>query len=367
MRRRHFETLQPICPRCRAQGVGDHRLRLAAVFEERDGDVLSGILHCPHTGCQREYPILDGIPLLVPDVQRYVADNVFYLNARADLPPALASLIGDCAGSNSVFDVARQHLSIYAWDGFAEFDPHEAESPGMEPGAVVRCLERGLALVENPRGSPVIDVGCAVGRSTFEMAARVEGLVLGVDLSIPMLRLARGALREATVRYPRRRVGVVYDVREFPVSFPGRERLDFWACDALALPFADGAFAQAIALNVLDCVASPLDMLTGLARVLQPGAPALLSTPYDWSPGATAPQAWIGGHSQRSDEAGASEPMLRRVLRGGGHPLEIRELRLVGEIEHFPWHARLHDRAVVAYDSHLIALARVGPTEGAAQ
>jgi SAM-dependent methyltransferase len=325
------------------------------VFEEIDDDVLSGVLHCPAAACQREFPVLDGIPLLVPDVQRYVADNLFYLNARDDLPPAMASLIGDCAGSGSVFDVARQHLSIYAWDGFAEFDADEAPG-GIEPGAVARCLGRALGLTGGRGGSPVVDVGCAVGRSTFELANHVDGLVLGVDLSVPMLRLAREALRHGTVRYPRRRVGVVYDVREFPVSFAGSERVDFWACDALALPFADGAFAQAVALNVLDCVASPLDLLTGLARVLRSGASALLSTPYDWSPGATAPPAWIGGHSQRGEERGASEPLLRRLFRGGGHPLEIRELRLAGEIEHFPWHARLHDRALVSYDVHVVAL-----------
>jgi SAM-dependent methyltransferase/uncharacterized protein YbaR (Trm112 family) len=329
------------------------------VFAEAGGDVSSGMLHCPNAVCQREYPIVDGIPVLVPDLQRYVADNLTSLNARADLPPALASLVGDCAGPNSPFDVERQHLSIYAWDAFAELDPQDAGAAGPSPGAVVRCLERGLALAGSRRDAPVIDVGCAVGRSTFELAARVDGLVLGVDLSLPMLRLAQRVLRDGVVRYPRRRVGVVYDVREFGASFAGSDRVDFWACDALALPFADGAFAQAIALNVIDCVASPLDLLGGLARVLRGGASAVLSTPYDWSPGATAPQAWIGGHSQRGDDGGASEPMLRRLLRGGGHPLEVRELRLVDEVEHVPWHARLHERSVVIYDTHLVALERV--------
>jgi len=335
------------------QGNAGHALRLAAVFDERDGDVRAGILHCPDRGCQREFPILDGIPLLVPDVQRYVADNLFALTARDDLPPALASLLGDCAGSGSAFDVARQHLSIYGWDAFAEFDPAETSTA---PGAVARCLDRGLALLGSPPASPGLDVGCAVGRSTFEMARRTDGLVLGIDLSVPMLRLAQRVLQGGTVRYPRRRVGVVYDERAFPVSFAGAERVDFWACDALALPFPDGTFAQAVALNVLDCVASPLDMLGGIARVLSPGGTAVLSTPYDWSPGATAPPAWIGGHSQRAEDEGASEPLLRRLFRGGGHPMEMRNLRLRGELEHFPWHARLHDRSVVSYDVHVIAL-----------
>ena len=39
--------------------------------------------------------------------------------------------------------------------------------------------------------------------------------------------------------------------------------------------------------------------------------------------------------------------------------MEIHALRLVGEIEHFPWHARLHDRAVVSYDVHVIGVENV--------
>jgi SAM-dependent methyltransferase/uncharacterized protein YbaR (Trm112 family) len=359
VRRRHFETLAPICPRCAAEGLGTQPLGLATVAEEVDGDVLTGILHCPGPRCRGEFPIVDGIPMLVPDVQRFVADALVHLNARDDLPAALVSLLGDCAGAGSPFDVARQHVSIYAWDGYAEFDPQEsiaARGGPLAPGAVARCLERGLSMLPLPGAAPVLDVGCAVGRSTFELAGRGDGLVLGIDLSIPMLRLARSVLRSGRVRYPRRRVGLVYDEREFPVAFAGTDRVDFWACDALSPPFADRTFGQAVGLNVLDCVASPVALLSRLGCLLRVGGTALLSTPYDWSPAATAPQAWVGGHSQRGEGAGASEPLLRQLLRGGGHPMEVATLRLLGESEHVPWHARLHDRATMAYDVHVFGL-----------
>jgi SAM-dependent methyltransferase len=204
----------------------------------------------------------------------------------------------------------------------------------------------------------VIDIGCSVGRTSFEHAARSSGLVLGIDLSIPMLRLASCALRHGVVRYPRRRVGIVYDEREFPVRFEGADRVDFWACDVLALPFAAGTFAHATALNVLDCVASPLDMLIALKDVLRAGGTALLSTPYDWSAAATSPAAWIGGHSQRGPHAGASEPLLESLLSGGSHPSAVQSLRRIASIEHFPWHARLHDRSSVTYDVHVVGLAK---------
>src|SRR5690606_26253462 len=126
---------------------------------------------------------------------------------------------------------------------------------------VVDVLERGLELAGPlPEGS-TLDVGCSMGRPAFELAERRAGLVLGVDLNFAMLRVASRALREGVARYPRRRVGLVYDRREVPLSFPGAERVDFWACDALALPFADDTFALATSFNVLDCVVDPRDHL----------------------------------------------------------------------------------------------------------
>ncbi len=223
-----------------------------------------------------------------------------------------------------------------------------------ESGSVVRVLERGLDLgAEIPEG-PLLDLGCAVGRTTFELAARTGRLVLGVDLSYAMLRLAARVLREELVRYPRRRVGLVYDRRDFPASFPSAENVDFWACDALALPFPIGSFAAIVGLNVLDCVQSPHDLLASLPRLLADNGKAILSTPYDWSPNATPVEAWLGGHSQRGENAGASEPVLRALLTPGAHPASVEGLRIVAEEPSLSWRVRLHDRAVMEYRVHLV-------------
>ena len=115
-----------------------------------------------------------------------------------------------------------------------------------------------------PASGPIIDTGCSVGRSSFELARRSKDLVLGVDLNFAMLRVASEVLRHGTVRYPRRRAGLVYERREIPVSLEGSERVDFWACDAAALPFPPGTFVLALNLNVLDCVYGPRDLLVSV-------------------------------------------------------------------------------------------------------
>jgi SAM-dependent methyltransferase/uncharacterized protein YbaR (Trm112 family) len=356
MRRRHLAELRPVCPVCRAARGVEAPLGLAAVLRESGEHVIEGTLRCPEAACQREYPIVDGIPLLLGNLRAYVAGAIDQIQARGDLTAATESLLGDCCGPGSSFDVTRQHLSTYAWDHYGDLDPDEPSK--SEPGSIQRLLDRGLVLAGKlPRG-PILDLGCSVGRSTFALADLIGGLVVGVDLSYAMLRLAAQVLREGQVRYPRRRVGLVYDRRDFPVRLAGSENVDFWACDALALPFPAGTFGAVVALNVLDCVQSPHDLLSSLPRLLAKNGKAILSTPYDWSPAATPVEAWLGGHSQRGPDAGASEPVLRALLTPGAHPASIDGLEVVAEDADVPWRVRMHDRAILEYRAHLIVAKR---------
>jgi SAM-dependent methyltransferase len=360
VRRRHFETLRPVCPVCRVGGGSEHLLRLAQVVREEGEHILEGALHCTNPACLREYPIIDGVPLIIANLRQYVADNVLSIYARRDLSDFLESVLGDCCGPNSTFGQLRQHLSSYAWDHYGDLDPKQSgEEP--RPGSMLRTLEIGLkaAGVDGQPGS-IIDVGCSVGRGTFALAEQTGGLVLGVDLHFPMLRLAAEALRQGMVRYPRRRAGLVYERREFPVRFGHTENVDFWACDVTALPFAAGSFSMAVGLNVLDCVQPPRELLVSIGQVLRAQGKLVLTCPYDWAASATPLEAWLGGHSQRSPMAGSCEAVLRALLTPGAHPGSVNTLRLLAERDNVPWHVRLHDRSVMSYRAHLVVAERVG-------
>jgi SAM-dependent methyltransferase/uncharacterized protein YbaR (Trm112 family) len=354
MRRPHFEALKPVCPRClRDLGV-QAPLELGTVLDARGDVVFEGILLCPTPTCRSEYPIVDGIPLIVADLRQFVTNNTLALLARRDLSDAIESLLGDCMGPGSAFDTQRLYLSTYAVDHYGDLDPAHGEGPS--PGAIRRVADVALAAAGALPAGPVLDVGCSVGRTSFHLAGQTSELVLGVDLSVDMLRLAQDVLHHGRVRFPRRRVGLVYERREVEAVFPGAERVDFWAIDATALPFAPGTFGLVASLNVLDCVGSPYDHLAAVSRVLAPGGAGLLACPFDWSAGATQPQAWLGGHSQRAPNGGSSVEVLRSLLAGGGHGHALAELAIEREIDDVPWTVRLHDRAFMQYRSYLAIL-----------
>lgn len=358
MRIGHFELLRPVCPACRSRDGTDSQLAISIVEAEAEGDIESGIVNCPI--CGAEFPIIDGMPVIVPDVPRFVRENLFYLVARTDLTPAVESLLGDATGPDSGLQSIRQHVSSYVWDHWGDQDTaEEGDAPGAaQPGSIVRMLARGLELFSSdiPEG-PLLDLGCGPGRTVAELASRTGRTVLGIDLSIPLARTARQALVEGEVDYPRRRIGLVYDRRRFAVSCPARQLMDIWICDALALPFAAGTFALASALNVLDCVARPREALVEIDRVLRPQGGALLALPFDWTGHVTPVEEWLGGHSQRAAHAGSAEAILEMLLSEGA--LATGRLRCLEPPVEVPWHVRLHNRSCMHYTVHLLAARRI--------
>ena len=149
---------------------------------------------------------------------------------------------------------------------------------------------------------------------------------------------------------------MVYDRREFCADFANRDRIDFWVCDALALPFPNSSFSFVSSMNLIDCVSSPHEHLVNLERILMNQGKALLATPYDWASSATAPEAWIGGHSQRSEKQGKSEEHIKDLFKDGNSSARIANLKLMGEKEGEPWTVRLHERSVMKYLVHLLAV-----------
>ena len=381
MRLRHFEALRPHCPVCYRDRGERAPLSLGATLR-REGDVIvEGILLCPSPGCQREYPILDGIPIIMAGLREFLAQNLFQAMMRDDLSEAMESILGDCSGPATLLNAVRHQLSCYAWDHYGLHDPAEPSPMGAplgaapssapkppgpsshapRPGAAVRVLERGIALAAALPEGPIVNLGCSVGGTTFALAEQTGRLVVGIDLNLAMLRLASRALLRSEVWYPRKRTGVVYDQRRFPVRFDQAENVDFWACDVAALPFADETFALASLLNLIDCVSAPRAMIAEAARVLAGSGKAVITSPYDWSAAATPIETWLGGHSQRGPGHGDSAAVLRALLTPGGHPAAVAGLAVEAEIDEVPWHVRLHDRSTVAYAVHLVVAKKSAP------
>ena len=350
MRLQHFHQLRPHCLACRSDD-SEFPLTISRAIREVDDDIREGLLCCSNSDCRYEYPVIDGIPFLVPTLPEFVAANADTIRARTDLSAMINSVLGDCCGPDAAFNITRQHLSSYGWCHYGDLDPELSDPNAGATVHALRALHDGRPRVSGN----TIDLGCSVGRGTFELAESSGHLTLGVDVNIAMLRMAQEVMTTGRVRYPLRQVGLVYDECDFSAHFPMTQQVDFWACDVTCLPFSKQTFSHCLSLNTLDSVPSPAGLLQSIARIMAAGGTAQVACPYDWSSAVTPLPGWIGGHSQRAEHGGRSEAVLRQLLEAG----ELsRHLEVVTETDNIPWTVRTNSRSRMNYTLHATTLRR---------
>jgi SAM-dependent methyltransferase len=310
----------------------------------RDRRRGQGILGCPAPECRARFPIIDGLPVLVADLPRFLGDAAVYLLAREDLDEELADLLGSLLPPGSWFDATRQHLSGYVRDHWGHCDPGDRAAP--VPGQAWALAQAGLAMAGAVCG-PVIELGAAAGGVTRALADRFDTPVLGIDLSAPLARFAARALPGGTLRYPLRLAGTAYEERRITIPPPLRDNASFWLADAMVPPLEPECAGLVVALNLLDVVSDPAALLRSAAALLRPGGHLLLCTPFDWSTAATPVGAWLGARS-----AATAAPDV------GAWAESVSGLDIAGRTSEHRWEVRVHARATMHYRAELLVLRR---------
>jgi len=127
-----------------------------------------------------------------------------------------------------------------------------------------------------------LDLGCAVGRSTFEMA-RSCAEVIGIDFSHAFIRAAEALRRGETLVYQRLDEGSLttpLEARAPQEIDAGRIR--FLQGDAMNLPADLGCFDRVHAANLLCRLPEPERLLERLPSLVSPGGELVLATPCTW-------------------------------------------------------------------------------------
>jgi len=166
------------------------------------------------------------------------------------------------------------------------FGPHDAL---FYP---VRCVTEFVPLAD--RVDRALDLGCAVGRSAFELT-RTAQKVIGIDLSQRFISAAQEIQRSGEIQFRRHEEGNAYTSisRRLDPAID-RSRCQFEVGDALRLRSDLGTFDFILAANLIDRVHSPKELLAVLRRLLNPGGHLLIASPYTWLSEFTPTQEWLG-------------------------------------------------------------------------
>ncbi|MEI6605870.1 MAG: methyltransferase domain-containing protein [Verrucomicrobiota bacterium] len=137
-----------------------------------------------------------------------------------------------------------------------------------------------------------LDLGCAVGRSSFEMARTCDD-VLGIDFSHAFIRAAEALRGGESLVYHRIEEGTQRTAltARRPAGVTGRN-LRFSQGDAMDLATDLGAFDRVHAANLLCRLAEPQRLLERLPSLVRPGGELVLATPCTWLEEFTPPAHW---------------------------------------------------------------------------
>ncbi len=170
-----------------------------------------------------------------------------------------------------------------------EFGPRSAL--GFAVRAVSETFEEDQPLDEGR----ALDLGCAVGRSSFELA-RHCGEVIGIDFSHRFVEAAGGLQRKGALDYDRADEGTLTTrlVARVPSEID-RSRVRFETGDAMALREGLGVFDRVLAANLLCRLSEPRRCLERFAGLVRPGGQLVITTPGTWMDEFTPRDHWLGG------------------------------------------------------------------------
>ncbi len=199
------------------------------------------------------------------------------------------------------------HQDQYETDTLAAqyCDAHYGEAHFGVPNFPLTCAGICLELMANRHRGNALDLGCAVGRASFELARGGFERVTGLDFSTRFFRLAARMQEEGYLRYAFPEEGEVVSFHEVGLEGLGlegvRERVAFYQADACNIPDKFGGFDLVLAANLIDRLYSPRRFLTTIHRYMNRGGLLVITSPYTWSEEFTKREEWLGGYREAGE------------------------------------------------------------------
>jgi putative 4-mercaptohistidine N1-methyltranferase len=159
----------------------------------------------------------------------------------------------------------------------------------------IRCVTECLDAARLPAGARALDLGCAVGRSSFELARRCAE-VIGIDFSARFVNVATHLRNNGSFGFSYIAEGeLTHPHRALVPADIDRTRVKFEQGDAVNLRAGLGVFDVVLMANLIDRVPDPAKCLNQLPGLLKHGGQLIIASPYTWLSDYTPRGKWLGG------------------------------------------------------------------------
>jgi len=202
----------------------------------------------------------------------------------------------------------QQDVSVYETDRmvseYIEF--HYGEARLGVPNFAVACVDAIRDVYDGAR-ERALDLGCAVGRSSFELAKDFTH-VDAIDFSVRLIEPPTNLQKRGSQRYVIHDEGDLVSYKEIALDdFDGyeavKDRVQFMQGDACNLPEKYNDYDLVFAGNLIDRLYDPAQFLALIKGRICDGGYLVLASPYSWSEDFTPREKWLGGFKADTGES----------------------------------------------------------------
>jgi 5-histidylcysteine sulfoxide synthase/putative 4-mercaptohistidine N1-methyltranferase len=162
----------------------------------------------------------------------------------------------------------------------------------------VQCARFAVTAMGDRPKRRALDLGCAVGRSSFELARSFD-FVNGLDFSARFIRIAFQMQEKGVIHYELLEEGQIVSYHERQLTdFDLQEtagKVEFFQADATNLKPQFTGYDLILAANLIDRLYDPKKFLTTIHERLAMGGLLVLTSPYTWLEEFTQRENWVGG------------------------------------------------------------------------
>jgi len=230
-----------------------------------DNDCKEGMLIC--NACSQRYPIIEGIAVIVKNFVEFCSERMITFGKwlleveSSKLKNFLVEIAKNIEKKdivNNRYENEGLYYQSYNWLHNENFESDKflhLMRWKIKPSDIYKKLASNV--IFNPEGI-ALDLGCALGLSTFEIAKKY-GFVIGIDTSFSFIKEARKKSKE---------IGIT--------------NTEFIVADILYLPFKYQKFDLIFGLNVIEFV--PITkLLEEIHDILKPHCIFIITSPYDYN------------------------------------------------------------------------------------
>ncbi len=162
-----------------------------------------------------------------------------------------------------------------------------------------------------------LDLGCATGRASFELA-KIFDTVVGVDFSVRFIKVGSSLKNDGFINFYDTTEGDLKTKKTITIKQLGYEKLkdkvQFWQGDACNLKDRFTNYDLILATNLIDRLYAPEDFLKNIDKRLNKNGVLIITSPYTWQISSTKKRLWLGGYKDKNNKDIYTIDTMKNIL-----------------------------------------------------